>query len=87
MSDAKAKSRTWLWSVAIAVFVFVLYPLSAIPAALICDRLVVSGIVSRGLVERVVGGVYAPILRIPATRDALKSAIKKADKLLPGRRR
>jgi hypothetical protein len=82
MSDEpKKRSRAWIWwTVGLLVF----YPLSAVPFALISDRWVSSGIVSRASVERVIGGIYGPVLRIPPIRDGLSSVIKR---LMPGRHR
>jgi hypothetical protein len=87
MSDKKARSRTWLWYMSIPVFVLVVYPLSTIPVALISNQLVSRGIVSRSAVERVVSGVYAPILGIPAIINPLRNVIRKTAPLMPGSRR
>ncbi len=83
MKDEKAKSRPWLWWIAIPVFVLVVYPLSTIPFFVISDHMVSSGIVSRSAVERVIEGIYAPVIQIPPLRDGLGSVIKR---LRPGRR-
>jgi hypothetical protein len=80
----RVKSRNRRWWIAIPVFVLVVYPLSAIPFALISDRWVSSGIVSRDSVERVIGGIYRPVLRFPPILDDLNGVIKR---LMPGRRR
>jgi hypothetical protein len=87
MSDKKAKSRTWLWYIAIPVFVLVVYPLSAIPVALISNSLINHGIVSGPAVGRVIRGIYAPIIGTPAIMDPLISVIRKSERLMPGRHR
>ena len=83
MSEVTTKSRPWLWWIAVPVFVFVVYPLSTIPFAIISDRMVGSGIISRAAVERVIDGLYAPVIQIPPLRDGLSSVIKR---LTPRRR-
>jgi hypothetical protein len=83
MSDNGQKSRNWLWGIEVLAFMLVVYTLSVIPAVLISDHLVLTGIVSRAEANRAIDGIYAPVAQIPMLRDVLKGTIEIADSLIP----